>query len=374
MRIAVYSSKAYEKPFLESANADAGHDLVRLDARLSAATADLARGVPAVALFVGDDASAPVLRALHAGGTRLLALRSAGFNHVNVAEAERLGLTVARVPAYSPYAVAEHAVGLMLTLNRKFHRAYARVREQNFALDGLMGFDMHGKTAGVIGTGKIGEAVCAILRGFGCRVLAFDPVANPACEALGVEYATLADLYASSDIITLHCPLTPATRHLIDAAALAAMKPGVMLINTSRGAVVDTRALIAALKRGHIGSVGLDVYEEEGDLFFQDLSAEVIHDDVFVRLLTFPNVVITAHQGFFTREACEAIARTTIDNLTGFERAGGAGVPEANRVSTRLLKQGLGADASACAADSRQAPNPPPIPVASESRRVRRAP
>lgn len=338
MRIAVYSSKPYEKPFLDAANAHAAHELVYLDAKLSAAAADLARGMPAVSLFVGDDASAPVLRALHAGGTRLLALRSAGFNHVDLAEAERLGLTVARVPAYSPYAVAEHAVGLMLTLNRKFHRAYARVREQNFALDGLMGFDMHGKTAGVIGTGKIGEAVCAILRGFGCRVLAFDPLKNPACEAMGVRYAPLADLYAASDMVTLHCPLTPATKHLINTAALAAMKPGVMLINTSRGAVVDTRALIAALKRGHVGSVGLDVYEEEGDLFFKDLSTEVIQDDVFVRLLTFPNVLITAHQGFFTREACEAIARTTIDNATGFERGGAAGVPESNRVSTRLMK------------------------------------
>ncbi|MCW5753515.1 MAG: 2-hydroxyacid dehydrogenase [Phycisphaeraceae bacterium] len=336
MKIAFYSSKPYEKSFLEAANA--AHELVYLDARLSGATAELARGISAVSIFVGDDASAPVLRTLYANGTRLLALRSAGFNHVDVAEAARLGITIARVPAYSPYAVAEHAVGLMLTLNRKFHRAYARVREQNFALDGLMGFDMHGKTAGVIGTGKIGESVCAILRGFGCRVLAFDPEKNPACEALGVQYVPLVELYAMSDIVTLHCPLTPATRHLINASALTAMKPGVMLINTSRGAVIDTRALIAALKHGHVGSVGLDVYEEEGDLFFKDLSAEVIQDDVFVRLLTFPNVLITAHQGFFTREACEAIAQTTMDNVTGFERSGAAGVPETNLVSTKLLK------------------------------------
>lgn len=334
MRFAIYSSKVYERPFLDAANAAAAHDLVYLDARLSESTADLARGVPAVSIFVGDDASAPVLRALHAGGTRFLALRSAGFNHVDVAEAERLGILVARVPAYSPYSVAEHAVGLMLSLNRKFHRAYARVREQNFALDGLLGFDMHGKTVGVIGTGTIGEVVCRILGGFGCRVLAFDPARNPACEAMGVRYVPLGELYAASDIITLHCPLTPATRHLIDPAALAAMKPGVMLINTSRGAVVDTRALIAALKRGHVGSVGLDVYEEEGDLFFKDLSAEVIHDDVFVRLLTFPNVLITAHQGFFTREACDAIARTTIGNATGFERGA---VPVVNLVTTKFI-------------------------------------
>jgi len=334
MKIALYSSKPYERPFLFAANSLASHHLVFLEARLSLATVDLARGVPVVSLFVSDDASAPVLRTLHANGTRLLALRSAGFNHVDVAEAERLGITIARVPAYSPFAIAEHAVGLMLTLNRKFHRAYARVREQNFALDGLMGFDMHGKTAGVIGTGKIGEAVCSILRGFGCRVLAFDPSKNSACEAMGVRYVSLTDLYAESDIISLHCPLTPATRHLINAAALAAMKPGVMLINTSRGAVIETRALIAALKAGHLGSVGLDVYEEEGDLFFQDLSLEVIHDDVFVRLLTFPNVVITAHQGFFTREACEAIARTTIDNVSAFDRGE---LPPANRVTARNL-------------------------------------
>lgn len=340
MKIAVYSAKSYEKPFLDAANAHAkgaGHTLVYLDARLCAATTDLARGAPAVSFFVGDDASGAVLRALHEGGTRLLALRSAGFNHVDVAEAERLGLTVARVPAYSPYAVAEHAIGLMLTLNRKFHRAYARVREQNFSLDGLMGFDMHGKTAGVIGTGKIGEAACSILRGFGCRVLAFDPAVNPACKAMGVEYVSLADLYAASDIISLHCPLTPQTRHLINAAAIAAMKPGVMLINTSRGAVIDTRALITALKKGRVGSVGLDVYEEEGDLFFKDLSSEVIHDDVFVRLLTFPNVLVTAHQGFLTREACEAIARTTIENVTGFQQNAAAGVPEANRVTAARL-------------------------------------
>ncbi len=334
MKIAVYSSKPYEKPFLDTANADARHELVYLDTALTSATADLARGCPAVSIFVGDDASAPVLRALHAGGTRALALRSAGFNHVDIAEADRIGLTVLRVPAYSPHAVAEHAVGLMLTLNRKFHRAFNRVREQNFALGGLMGFDMHGKTAGVIGTGKIGEVVCRILTGFGCRVLASDPVKNPVCVSMGVEYVALADLYAQSDIITLHCPLSPETKHLINTAALAAMKPDVMLINTSRGAIIDTRALIAALKRGRVGCVGLDVYEEEGDLFFKDLSAEVVQDDVFVRLLGFPSVLVTAHQGFFTNEACTAIAQTTITNVSDFERGS---INDANRVSTRLI-------------------------------------
>ena len=334
MKVAVFSSKAYEKPFLDAANADPRHDLLYLDAPLAPATADLAKACPAVSIFVGDDASAPVLRALHAGGTRALALRSAGFNHVDIAEADRLGLTVLRVPAYSPHAVAEHAVGLMLTLNRKFHRAFNRVREQNFALGGLMGFDMHGKTAGVVGTGKIGEVVCKILTGFGCRVLASDPVNNPVCVSMGVEYVALADLYAQSDIITLHCPLSPATKHLINTAALAAMKPEVMLINTSRGAIIDTRALIAALKACRVGLVGLDVYEEEGDLFFKDLSAEAVQDDVFVRLMSFPNVLITAHQGFLTNEACTAIAQTTITNVSDFERGG---VNEYNRVGTRLI-------------------------------------
>lgn len=326
MRLAVYSTKPYERPFLVAANAAApggsrpALELLYLDARLSASTVGLARGCPGVSIFVGDDASAPVLRELHAIGVRLLALRSAGFNHVDIEEADRLGVTVLRVPAYSPHAVAEHAVGLMLTLNRKFHRAFNRVREQNFALDGLMGFDMHAKTVGVIGTGKIGEVVCRILTGFGCRVIAADPSPNPACVALGVHYVPLADLYAQSDIITLHCPLTPATHHLIGHSALGVMKPGVMLINSSRGGVIDTRALIAALKRGAVGSVGLDVYEEEGDLFFRDLSSQPIQDDVFTRLMSFPNVLITAHQGFFTHEAVTAIAKTTIDNASAFER------------------------------------------------------
>ena len=334
MKVAVYSSKCYEKPFLEASNAKSNHELQLLQAPLTMATSSLASGCPAVSIFVGDDASASVLKALHASGTRVIALRSAGFNHVDIDEADRLGLTVLRVPAYSPHAVAEHAVGLMLTLNRKFHRAFNRVREQNFALDGLMGFDMHGKTAGVVGTGKIGEVVCKILTGFGCRVLAFDLVKNPLCVSMNVEYVALKELYAQSDIITLHCPLSPATKHLINAAALAMMKPEAMLINTSRGAIIDTRALIAALKACRVGSVGLDVYEEEGDLFFKDLSAEVIQDDVFMRVMSFPNVLITAHQGFFTREACTAIAQTTINNVSDFER----GTPNAaNRVTTRHI-------------------------------------
>lgn len=343
MKVAVYSARRFERAFLDAANAPGSarhrHELLYLETALSVATVELARGCAGICVFVSDDASAAVLRALHAGGTRLLALRSAGFNHVDLDEADRLGLMVLRVPAYSPHAVAEHAVGLMLTLNRKFHRAFNRVREQNFALDGLMGFDMQGKTAGVIGTGKIGEVVCRILAGFGCRVLAFDPEPNPACIGLGVAYVPLATLCADADIISLHCPLTPQTKHLVNASTLPMMKPGVMLINTSRGAVIDTRALVAALKAGRVGSVGLDVYEEEGDLFFRDLSAEAIQDDLFVRLLTFPNVLITAHQGFLTREACTAIAETTIRNINNFENGT---VQEAHRVSRRLIAPARG--------------------------------
>lgn len=334
MRAAIFSTHPYETPFLDRANERAGHELTYLQATLSEATVPLAAGFEGVALFVGDDASAGVLQALHEGGTRVIALRSAGFNHVDIEEADRLGITVLRVPAYSPHAVAEHALALMMCLNRKLHRAYNRTREQNFELTGLMGFDMHGKTAGVIGTGKIGEVLCRILTGFGCRVLVSDPQRNPEVEAMGASYVELDELYARSDIISLHCPLNPATKHLINARALGLMKPGVMLINTSRGGVIDTRALVEALKNGAVGSVGLDVYEEEGDLFFHDLSDRVIQDDVFVRLITFPNVLITAHQGFLTREACTAIAETTINNLSDF--VAGTVRPE-NAVTKRLI-------------------------------------
>lgn len=320
MKIAVYSTKPFEREFLGAANAGAGHELRFLLPPLSPETAPLAEGCAGVCAFVNDRLDAPTLEALAPLGVKLLALRSAGFNHVNLDAAHALGMTVLRVPAYSPYAVAEHAVGLMLTLNRKFHRAFNRVREQNFALDGLMGFDMHGKTAGIVGTGKIGELTGKILAGFGCRVLGFDPVRSPACEALGVQYVGMDELLADSDIISLHCPLNPATRHLINESALARTKRGVMIVNTSRGGVIDTRAAIRYLKNGHIGSLGLDVYEEEGDLFFNDLSETIIQDDVFVRLMTFPNVLITAHQGFFTREAVGNIAQTTIGNITDFER------------------------------------------------------
>jgi D-lactate dehydrogenase len=334
MRLAVFSHREYERSFLEAAAAGTGFELRPIPAPLSPLTAPLASGCTAVSIFVSDDASEASLGILAAGGTRLLALRCAGFNQVDLEAAARLGLTVARVPAYSPHAVAEHAVALMLALNRKLHRAFNRVREQDFSLDGLVGFDMHGKTVGIVGTGQIGEVACRILLGFGCRVLACDPVPNPRCVAMGVRPVSLPELLGASDIVSLHCPLTPATHHLIDRAALAAMRPGAMLINTSRGAVIDTRALIAALKAGRIGSVGLDVYEEEGDLFFRDLSETAIQDDVFVRLVTFPNVLITAHQAFLTREALAAIAAVTLGNATA-HRDGR--VPEANLVDARKI-------------------------------------
>lgn len=323
MRIAVFSNKSYDREALERANEAHRHDLVYFEPRLGEATSSLARGFDAVCPFVNDDLSAPVIEALATSGVRLLTLRSAGFNHVDLRAAARNQVVVARVPAYSPYAVAEHAMGLILTLNRKFHRAHARVREGNFSLEGLLGFDLCGKTMGVVGTGKIGTVFCRIAIGFGCRVVAHDAYPSTEVEQLGVKYAGLEEVLASADIIALHLPLTPETRHIIDTTAIERMKPGVMLINTSRGALVDTKAVIAGLKSGHIGSLGLDVYEEEADLFFEDLSNTVIQDDVFARLLTFPNVLITGHQGFFTVEALQRIAETTLSNATAFETGAG---------------------------------------------------
>jgi D-lactate dehydrogenase len=320
MRVAFFSAHAFDREFFDQANLTRGHDLHYLESRLTPATAALARGCPVVCAFVNDQLDGDVLASLRAGGTRMIALRSAGFNHVDLTRAQELGFAVARVPAYSPHAVAEHTIALILTLNRKIHRAYARVRDGNFALDGLLGFDLVGRTAGIVGTGKIGAIVARILKAFDCVVLAYDIAPNPECRAAGVEYVPLDDIWTRSDVITLHAPLTAETRHMIDAQAIARMKLGVMIINTSRGALVDTPALIQGLKSGHIGYLGLDVYEEEEQLFFQDLSSHVIRDDVFSRLLTFPNVVVTAHQAFFTREALRAISETTLDNIAAFER------------------------------------------------------
>lgn len=318
MRVAVFSAKNYDRDFL-TPHLD-NHQPTFLEARLDEHTAALAGDHEAACIFVNDDGSAPVLERLAAVGVRYLALRSAGFNHVDLSAADRLGMRVARVPAYSPKAVAEHTLALILALDRKIHRAWARVREGNFSLEGLLGFDLHLRTVGIVGTGKIGVAVAQILQGFGCRVLAQDLYPNPECQAMGVEYVDLDTLFAESDVVTLHCPLTPETHHLINPRSLSTMKRGSMLINTSRGGLVDTRAVIEALKDGRLGSLGLDVYEEEGDLFFEDLSSRIIQDDVFSRLLTFPNVLITGHQGFFTQHALEQIAIATAANLDGFEQ------------------------------------------------------
>ena len=324
MKVSVFSAKPYDRPFLDAANTAAGspHDIRYFGAHLDIGTVVLANGSAAVCPFVNDKVDADVLARLHQLGVRLVALRGAGFNNVDLAAAARLDIRVARVPAYSPHAIAEHTVALILALNRKIHRAYARVREGNFSLDGLLGFDLYGRTVGIIGSGRIGVALGRIMAGFGCQVLASDPIESEELKELGGRYVPLDELLASSDIITLHCPLTPETRHLIDGAAIARMKGGVMLINTSRGAVIETKAVIDGLKSGAIGYLGLDVYEEEGDLFFEDLSEHIIQDDVFARLLTFPNVLVTGHQAFFTEEAMQAIAETTIENISAFEGTG----------------------------------------------------
>ncbi len=334
MKIAVCSTQPYDRQFLLAANQTAGHELVFFEARLNEETRLMAAGFPAVCVFVNDILNDAVLQVLAEQGTRLIALRCAGFNNVDINAAARLGIRVVRVPAYSPYSVAEHAVGLILTLNRKIHLAYNRVRNGNFSLDGLLGFELRGRTVGIVGTGRIGSTVAHILHGFGCHIVAYDTVQSAECIKLGVQYVTLNELYAASDIITLHCPLNKQTHHLINAAALHQMKPGVMLINTSRGGVIDTQAVIVALKSRKIGYLGLDVYEQEGDLFFQDLSNQVIQDDVFERLLTFHNVLITGHQGFFTEEALRNIAQTTLDNISIFERSGQC----QNEVTSELLR------------------------------------
>lgn len=320
MKMALFSTKAYDKHFFENENKEYNHELVFYDVHLNRLTAPLVKGIPAVCAFVNDQLDKETLEILAEGGTRVIALRCAGFNNVDLHTAKAAGMTVVRVPAYSPHAVAEHAVALILALNRQIHRAHNRVREGNFALDGLLGFDLFGKTVGVIGTGRIGEVFAHIMQGFGCRVLAYDVFENPDLISRGVTYADMDTVIAESDILSLHCPLTPETHHLITDKTIDGMKHGVMIINTSRGALVNTYALIKHLKSGKIGSVALDVYEEEGDLFFEDLSNKVLQDDIFARLMTFPNVIVTGHQAFFTRNALEKIASTTLDNVAVLER------------------------------------------------------
>lgn len=321
MRVLVTDARSYDRRALLAANEQFQHELVFVETRLEPATASIAAGFPVVCPFVNDRLDRRVLEQLAAGGTKLIALRSAGYNHVDLEAVRRWEMRVIRVPEYSPYAVAEHAVALLLALNRKIHRAIHRVREGNFSLEGLVGWDIHGKTCGIVGTGRIGAAFARIMRGFGCRLMAYDVQPRvELVEQLAMSYQPLEEIYQQADIISLHVPLTPETHHMIDDRALRMMKPSVFLINTSRGGLVDTRALIAALKEGRLAGAALDVYEEEEHYFFRDFSDHIIHDDVLARLLTFPNVVITAHQGFLTHEALDNIARTTLAGITCFER------------------------------------------------------
>jgi len=324
----MFSTKNYDREYFERFN-EGGHEFKYFELPLTTDTALLVQGFQAVCVFVNDKLDNNLLAKIADAGIRLVVLRCAGFNNVDLRAAHIRNITVMRVPAYSPHAVAEHAVALILTLNRKTHKAYNRIRENNFSLEKLTGFNLYGKTVGVIGTGHIGEIFCRIMLGFGCQVKAYDLKENDALKKCGVQYTSLDDLFKVSDIISLHCPLTPATQHLINDKAFAKMKPGVMLINTSRGAVINTRDAVKALKNGRLGYLGIDVYEQEENIFFEDFSEHIILDDLISRLMTFPNVLITSHQGFFTREALEQIAKTTLQNISDFENC----TPNANEVS-----------------------------------------
>lgn len=315
MKVAVYSTKNYDLKYLSQVNERYGYELEFYDFQLTPRTAKTAEGCDAVCIFVNDDGGKEVLAALANLGVKMVALRCAGFDNVDLDAAKKLGIAVVRVPAYSPEAVAEHAIGMMMCLNRRIHRAYQRTRDANFSLEGLIGFNMHNRTAGVIGTGKIGVAAMRILKGFGMRLLAFDPYPSAQALELGAEYVDLATLFAQSDVITLHCPLTPENHHLLDREAFAQMKDGVMIINTSRGGLVDSQAAIEALKLQKIGALGMDVYENERDLFFEDNSNDVIQDDVFRRLSACHNVLFTGHQAFLTEEALTNIGEVTLSNL-----------------------------------------------------------
>mgnify|MGYP000884878770 CR=1 FL=1 len=317
MRCLVTSSRPYDQEFLLAAN-NGRHELIFTETALTAQTAFIAQGFPVLCPFVDDRLDQDALQVLAKLGTKLLVLRSTGYNHVHLPAAKQLGMTVLRVREYSPYAVAEFALALMLALNRRLHKAYNRVREGNLLLDGLLGFDMHGKTVGIVGTGKIGMALARILRGMGCHVLGYDLYPNPDAQELGMVYLSLEGLLRQSQIVSLHLPLVPETQHLLTAEHLALLPKGAMVINTSRGGLIDTVALIEALKSKHLGAVGLDVYEEEAELYFRDHCDDIICDDTFERLLTFPNVIVTGHQAFFTREALQTIAATTIQNLTDY--------------------------------------------------------
>ncbi|MFQ3198424.1 MAG: D-lactate dehydrogenase [Paraglaciecola sp.] len=322
MKIAFFNTKPYDQQYFDKLNQTHGHEIRYLTPHLNLESTALVNDEQVVCAFINDSLDAEVLNVLQQKGVTLIALRSAGFNHVDLLAAKQLNLPVVRVPAYSPYAVAEHAAGLLLCLNRKLNRAYNRVREGDFSLHNLMGFDLHGKTVGIIGTGKIGQAFNKIMQGFGCHVIAYDNTQYQECIDTGVEYVSLDTLFSQASIISLHCPLTPETAHMINEQSLAKMQDNVTIINTSRGKLIDTKAIIAALKTGKVGLLGLDVYEEEEALFFEDFSSSVIKDDQLARLLTFPNVIVTSHQAFFTCEAMEQIAQVTLSNITEFEKNG----------------------------------------------------
>ncbi|KLO24730.1 MULTISPECIES: 2-hydroxyacid dehydrogenase [unclassified Marinitoga] len=315
-KVAFFSAKKYDIEFFNRANEKYKYDIKYFESKLNEKTAILSKGFNVVCAFVNDDINVDVIKILKNNNVKLIALRSSGFNHVDIKAAKKYGIKVVHVPAYSPYSVAEHTIGLILSLNRKIHKSYLRIKENNFSLDGLLGFDLHGKTVGLIGTGKIGRIVANILKGFGMKILGYDKF--PSNEFVG-EYTDLKDLFRRSDIISLHCPLNKDTYHIINEKNINLMKNGVMIINTSRGGLIDTKAVITGLKTRKIGYLGLDVYEEEENIFFEDLSEEFIDDDVFIRLTTFPNVLITGHQGFFTKEALINIAETTLENIYNFE-------------------------------------------------------
>ncbi len=320
MKITFFSSQPYDKIAFNKCNENFGFEFEFYETHLGPHIVNVIEKTDAVCVFVNDKVNAEVINALAAKGVKTIALRCAGFNNVDIEAAKANDIKVCRVPAYSPEAVAEHAVAMILTLNRKTHKAYNRVREQNFSLNGLLGFNLFEKTIGVIGTGNIGKAFCKIMLGFGCRVIAFDLIANRDLEAIGVEFLPLMDVLKDADIISLHCPLMEQTHHIINKETIGMMKKNVMLINTSRGGLIDTKAAIAALKSKQIGYLGIDVYEQEEKLFFRDLSANIIEDDTIQRLMSFPNVLVTAHQAFFTEEALSQIANTTLINIHEFSQ------------------------------------------------------
>ncbi len=337
MHLAVFSAKPHDHRFFDAANARGSYSVHYFEARLDRHTAALAQGRAAVSLFVNDRADASALAVLAEGGTRLVTLRSGGYNHVDLDAARRLGLTVTHVPDYSPHAVAEHTIALLLALVRRIPHAYSRVREGNFSVEGLLGFDLHGKTAAVIGTGKIGVITGRILRGFGCRVLAYDPKPGPDALAAGFTFGPLEDVLGEADIVSLHCPLLPATRHLINRSTLSWLKRGAVLINTSRGGLLDTHAVIDALGTGRLSALGIDVYEDEASLHYEDHSGQGVHDEVLARLIALPNVLVTGHQGFFTREALQAIAASTFAALDAFA----AGRPCAHTLTAPSASSGI---------------------------------